>query len=198
MSLLHGWWHRLHVLARGERYARELDAEQRFHRELEAMSRTSEGRVPHDAEMEARRAFGNATYYREEARRMTPLGWLDHLRQDAAYAWRGLRRSPGFTVTVVMTLGLGLGVNAAMFSLIDRLFVRAPSGVAAPRDVRRLYMSVARPTEPTGRLSSDNFKYPHFRAIAATADSGFRVAAFTYPGSTAITSGDMRVAVRRS
>ena len=130
MSRLHGLWHRVYVLARGERYAQELEREQTFHRDMEAMALSGEGASTIDAELVARRRFGNPTYYREEVRRMTPLHWLDNVRQDLAYAWRGLTRNRGFTAMVVLTLGLGLGVNAALFSLIDRVFVRAPAGVA--------------------------------------------------------------------
>src|SRR4051812_45785542 len=98
MSLLHGLWHRASVLLRGESYARELAREQGFHREMEAIAIAAEGAVAHEAELLARRRFGNPTFYREEVRRMTPLHWLDNLGQDLRYAWRGLTRNPGFTV----------------------------------------------------------------------------------------------------
>ena len=75
---------------------------------------------------------------------MTPLRWIDRIRQDAGYAWRGLLRTPAFTLTVVGTLGLGIGVNAAMYSFLDRMFVRPPAGVVAPDGARRLYLDVDR------------------------------------------------------
>ena len=50
---------------------------------------------------------------------MTPLHWGDRVSQDASYALRGLQRSPGFTAMVTVTLALGFGVNAAMYSLLD-------------------------------------------------------------------------------
>ncbi|HEY9227156.1 MAG TPA: hypothetical protein VIP11_10945, partial [Gemmatimonadaceae bacterium] len=84
MSMLDGLRHRLHVLLRGDAYARDVERELRFHVELDALAR--EGDV--DAELTARRTLGNTTYYREEVRSMTLLAWLDRIRQDAAYAWR--------------------------------------------------------------------------------------------------------------
>src|ERR1700759_2540514 len=102
----------------------------------------SSNRESVDAAIVARRNFGNVTYYREETRRMSALGWLDRLQQDFRYAMRGLRRQPGFTAMVVVTLALGFGVNAAMFSLLNRLFLHYPDGVVAPEQVRRLYTQI--------------------------------------------------------
>src|SRR5262249_23496089 len=130
-------------------------------------------------------------------RRMTLTHLVDRVRQDLEYAWRGLRRAPGFTAMVVATLALGIGVNGAMFAFLDRVFVRAPSGVGAPREVRRLYIAYNGMTELRSSPASDNFKYPHFRAIAAT-DSTLEIAAFTPPDSTSIVQGDLRVPIRRS
>src|SRR6185437_278759 len=98
MSMLDGLRHRVYVLWRGERYGREVERELHFHVELERLA-ASHDHSATDAELAARRAMGNTTYYREEVRRMTPLAWLDVLRKDVAYAWRGRRRSPGFTAS---------------------------------------------------------------------------------------------------
>jgi predicted permease len=64
---------------------------------------------------------------------------IDVLRQDTAYALRGLVRSPGLTLTVIGVLGLGVGANAAIFTVLDRIFFRAPPGVVDPGSLRRLY-----------------------------------------------------------
>jgi hypothetical protein len=70
--------------------------------------------------------------------------WLmtmgDWFRQDVRYAIRGLRRSPAFTATVVIALGLGIGANAAMFGVIDRLMFRPFPYLRDPASVNRVYL----------------------------------------------------------
>jgi putative ABC transport system permease protein len=65
---------------------------------------------------------------------------LETLIQDFRYAARGLRNKPGFTAAVVLTLGLGIGANAAMFGIVDRLLFRAPSHMLEPDRVHRVYL----------------------------------------------------------
>lgn len=64
---------------------------------------------------------------------------FDTLSRDLAYALRGLARAPGFTATVIATLGLGLGANVAMFGVVDRLLYRPLAFLRDPGTVHRLY-----------------------------------------------------------
>ena len=59
--------------------------------------------------------------------------------QDLRYALRGLRLKPGFALVVVLTLGLGIGANAAMFGIVDRLLFRPPAYMIAPERAHRIY-----------------------------------------------------------
>src|SRR4030095_11377857 len=71
---------------------------------------------------------------------------MDGIRQDIRVAWRGLRRTPAFTIFVVIALMLGIGANAAMFGIVDRLLVLGPDHVRDADRVMRLYLS----TQPAG------------------------------------------------
>ena len=98
--------------------------------------------------------------------------------QDLRYAARGLRAKPGFTAAVVFTLGLGIGANAAMFGIIDRLLFRPPTYMRDPGTVHRVYLArVFRDTE--NAASSMQFKrYLDIREMATTASQS---AAFFWP-----------------
>ena len=149
---IRGLLHRCRVLFSPDAYAREVEDEMRAHLELEAMQRQAAGASPDDARWAARRQFGNITAAREEVRRMSGVEWLDRVRQDANYAWRGLRQSPGFTVAVALTLGLGLGVNAAMFSFLDRVFVKPPAATRR-RSSNTRWVAVTRRSSKIRRMS---------------------------------------------
>ena len=81
---------------------------------------------------------------------------LQAAKYDLAFALRGLARSPGLTLTIIVSLSLGVGANVAVFTAIDRVFLQAPPGVANPGQMRRLYariFSVRGPDYgPTGRV----------------------------------------------
>src|SRR5262245_13658356 len=111
-----------------------------FHRQLKERELIRHGTVPAAARDAARRAMGNETLMREDARAVWLWPSVEAMWQDAIYTLRDLRRNATFTLGVVLTLALGIGANAAMFSLIDRLLFRPPAHMIDPDGVNQVYL----------------------------------------------------------
>lgn len=111
-------------LVRFRARATDLENELAFHREQIARELITRG-VPHaDVPSEVRRRMGNETFMREEARGVWLWPTVESLWQDVRVALRGLGRSPGFTLVVTLTLALGVGANAAVFSVLSTVMLR--------------------------------------------------------------------------
>jgi predicted permease len=115
-------WNRL--LSRRKRMMEDLDQDIHDFIERETQDNIDRGMAPDEARYAALRKFGNVTQIREETREVWSLVWLEQLCQDVRVGLRQLRRSPGFTAVAVLTLALGIGVNTAIFSLIDVVMLR--------------------------------------------------------------------------
>jgi putative ABC transport system permease protein len=147
-------WNRLRDFWNRERLARELREELRFHHQQLARDRRADGLDVAEAEYAARRQLGNTTSIREEARDMWSFAWFDDLLQDLRYGLRSLRHSPAFTAVAVLTLGLGIGANTAIFTVVNGVLFRPlPYG-----DPGRLVML----WETTKDLPQILISYPNF------------------------------------
>src|SRR3989440_7655708 len=137
--MLSDLFYRLRAILRRGNMERELDDELRFHLERETEKHIRAGMKTEDASRHARIAFGGIERVKDESRDARGVALVDAMSQDLRYAIRGLRAKPGFTAAVVLTLGLGIGANAAMFGIIDRLMFRAPAYLHDPGRVNRMY-----------------------------------------------------------
>lgn len=118
---------RLRYLLNRRRFDEELQSDMEFHREMAAR----EGRPNFGQD------FGNTLRLREQAREAWGWTWIDRLSQDLRYAARMLVRSPGFTLTAVLVLAIGIGVNVSAFSLFNMVALK-PLPVRDPDSLVRL------------------------------------------------------------
>jgi predicted permease len=103
----------------------DLHDELRSHIEIETSLNIERGLTPEAARTAARRAFGNAGLTIEATRAVWRTRGLDRLQQDARYAIRALSNTPGFTAVAVVTMALGIGVNTALFTIINAAVFRS-------------------------------------------------------------------------
>src|SRR5215216_4921791 len=174
------WLARLVDWFRRDRLDTELAEELRFHQSQLERDEIAAGSPDEEASWSARRQLGNVTRAREQARDRWSLPLLDHVEQDVRYALRGLRRSPAFTASVVLTLGLGIGANAAIFSVVDRLLLRPPPLLVAPARVNQVYGSYPAPALSGEQIVLDAVPYRTYLDLARWTTSFERSAAFAF------------------
>lgn len=115
---------KLRALFSKEAVETELDDEVRFHIDMQTEENVRRGMHPADARRSARLAFGGTERFKERAREARGTRLLEDVVQDVRYSLRVLRRSPGFTAGVVLTLAVGIGGSTAIFSVINNTLLR--------------------------------------------------------------------------
>src|ERR1700733_2610953 len=111
-----------------------LDREIQDYLDRQLEENVARGMQPDEARLAARRKLGPVVRVKEDTRAAWGWLWRERLWQDLRHSWRILTKNPGFTLVAVLSLGIGVGANCAMFSLADVLLLRplpvpSPSGV---------------------------------------------------------------------
>jgi predicted permease len=150
---------RLAALFRRHHLDSALDEELRAHIDLATAENMTLGMNRKQARREALRSFGGVTQVKETYRQRRGFPFLDQVARDLRFALRQLHRAPGFAVTAIVTLALGLGANTAIFSIINALLLRP---LPVPHSEQLAVLS----TSSTDRVQSNNsFSAPMLRSL---------------------------------
>lgn len=151
--MLHTLLARLLAMFRRKRLDRDLTDELAFHLEMASAESGPDGR----------RAFGNVTRIQEDARQQWLFPAIEALVQDLGYGMRDLIRRPSFSISAISVLALGVGVNTAIFSIVNGLLLRPLPGVEEPHRL----VEIARSDAGAG---FETLSYPNFRDLESRAD----------------------------
>ena len=141
---------RLGALVRRGRIEHDTAEELRFHLDMETEKLVRAGLTPDEARRRARLSLGGVAQTQEEVRDARGVRLIEDLARDLAFAWRQLRRTPGFTIVAVLTLALGIGANTAIFSVLDGVLLRSapvpdPGGLVMVWETDRITATTREP-----------------------------------------------------
>ena len=163
MSRFHTLLSRIRGTLLGARMDDDFDDEIEAHLEMQAEEFVRHGMSPADARLAARRRFGGVDQIKEQYRDQRGIPALESLVRDVGYSVRLLRRTPGFAVTAIVTLAIGIGSTTAMFTLLNRALLQ-PLPVNRPDRLVALNNFSESGAFPT-------FSYPTYRDLRARSEA---------------------------
>jgi predicted permease len=145
---------RLAAVARWRKHDHEIDDEIASHLEEATDEYIARGLSREDARLAALRAFGGITQTKQVYREVRSFAWPEDLRKDLTYSFRRLVKDPGFALVAVVTLALGIGVNTAVFSVVNGVLLN-PLPYPEPDRLAAVYSR-------TADTPKDSSSYPNF------------------------------------
>ena len=176
---------RFAALFRRRKLDADLDDELNSHLELAIAENMRSGMRPEEARTAALRAFGGMAQTREAYRVQRGFRWIEQTVRDLRFASRALRKSPGFTLTAILTLASGIGAVTSVFSVVDAVMLRP----FAFRDPDRLMVLREVVENESGRSAIPN-NYRHVLRLKHTATTLEDVAIFGQRGASVSPHGD--------
>ena len=155
---------RLRSLFRRTAVERDMAAEMQAHLDMQEAANQAAGMSSQEAHYAARRQFGGVDQIKEQVRDQRSWVALEQLAKDVRFAARSLRKTPGFTAVALLTLALGIGVNTAVFSIINNLFFQ-PLPVRNPENL----VVVAARTPVSSLLRG--YEFPNYLDLRAQVDA---------------------------
>jgi len=177
------WWSKIcRALHFRSGLDRDLSDEMQAHLDLMTAENIERGMPPTEARAAARRDFGNVTSTQEKARESWQFPRLETILQDIRYGLRGIRKSPSFSLVVILTLALGIGANTAIFSVVYSVLLRP---LPYPHGERLVWLG-----ESTAKASGISITWINFEHWRHDNDSFENMAAFAGEDLTLTGRGD--------
>jgi predicted permease len=176
--LIRGLVHRGRALLGRNRAAVELDEEIRYHIQLDIAKNIQAGMTPAEARRQAMLRFGNIENTKEEVRDESGVRWIEDLLSDASFALRSLRKTPVFAAAALISLGVGIGANTAIFSVVNGVLLQP---LPYP-NANRLYSAAVAYPDFSAPLSEADF-----RLISEMEENSASLAAYNNQGFTLTT-----------
>jgi macrolide transport system ATP-binding/permease protein len=153
MNVILRFLRKLSILLRRKRFGGELDEEMAFHRRQAEIELIAGGMTPEGARYAAMRQFGNATKLRVQSQEVV---WfkMETVVQDLRFALRQLRKNPGFAMTTILILALGIGASVAIFAFVDAALIKP---LPYPDPTRLVAVN-----ESTDLFPRNNLSYPDY------------------------------------
>ncbi len=161
MNLFRVFRARLFALGHKSQLEIEMDEEVRFHLTMRAAENVRRGMSGQEALLAAQRQFGNVNIIKDAWRDVTGGGLIEAFGQDLRFAWRMLRRDRTFTLIAVLALGLGIGANTALFTVVSNVLLQ-PLPYPAPQEI----MSISSLEDGKAERARP-FSYPDFTDLLA-------------------------------